>query len=212
MNIAGEGRQARRRSKSRDALVGAAETLFGARGPDAVTIDDIVASADLAKGTFYNHFADKDALTAEVARMVRASIERRVDAANEGISDPAARTARALCVYAAFAVQKPDRARALLRLALRADDRSDPLNAGLAHDLDAGFSAGRFSGIGRVAAVMLVVGTVQQIVLRLLHVPEGAAEIARDLAVAQLKGLGVKPGDAERTAAKAAAEILGDIS
>ena len=210
MNIAGEGRQARRRSRSRDALVGAAETLFGARGPDAVTIDDIVASADLAKGTFYNHFADKDALTAEVARMVRASIERRVDAANEGITDPAARTARALCVYAAFAVQKPDRARALLRLALRADDRSDPLNAGLAHDLDAGFGSGRFAGIGRRAAVMLVAGTVQQLVLRLLSAREGAVDLARDLAMAQLKGLGVKPADAERTAAKAAAEILGE--
>ncbi|HKU97812.1 MAG TPA: TetR/AcrR family transcriptional regulator [Vineibacter sp.] len=37
----------------------AAATLFIARGIDATTIDDIVAAADVAKGTFYHYFTAK---------------------------------------------------------------------------------------------------------------------------------------------------------
>lgn len=52
----------RRRVRNRAAILTAAEALFAARGVEAVSIDEIAAAADLAKGTLYNHFADKDAL------------------------------------------------------------------------------------------------------------------------------------------------------
>jgi AcrR family transcriptional regulator len=43
----------------RDDLMDAAARLFIAQGIDATTIDDIVASADVAKGTFYHYFPAK---------------------------------------------------------------------------------------------------------------------------------------------------------
>jgi AcrR family transcriptional regulator len=71
----------------RDELMDAAEGLFIKNGVAATSIDDIVALADVAKGTFYLHFASKDALLAALQqrfvaraheRLVR-SIDRRRD-------------------------------------------------------------------------------------------------------------------------------------
>lgn len=42
-----------------DALMAAAAALFIAKGIEATTIDDIVARAGVAKGTFYHYFATK---------------------------------------------------------------------------------------------------------------------------------------------------------
>jgi len=72
----------------RDELMDAAEGLFIKNGVAATSIDDIVALADVAKGTFYLHFASKDRLLAAlqqrfVARvhenLVRAVNRRRDD-------------------------------------------------------------------------------------------------------------------------------------
>ena len=41
-------------------LVAAARGLFGERGFEAVTVDDIVVEAGMSKGAFYHHFGSKD--------------------------------------------------------------------------------------------------------------------------------------------------------
>lgn len=61
----------RRRQRTRAALLEAGRRLFAARSVEAVTIDDIVAAADVAKGSFYNHFTDREALAREVAAEIR---------------------------------------------------------------------------------------------------------------------------------------------
>ena len=87
----------RRRARTRAALLQAGQSLFAAQSVDAVSIDDIVLAADVAKGSFYNHFADKDALAREVAVTVRGEVEAQVDLANAGVADPVMRMARAPC-------------------------------------------------------------------------------------------------------------------
>lgn len=46
----------------REELLDAAEKLFLAKGLAATSVDEIVGEADVAKGTFYLHFASKEAL------------------------------------------------------------------------------------------------------------------------------------------------------
>src|SRR5579859_3984476 len=99
----------RRRVRTRGALVEAGVRLFSLRPIEAVSVDEITETADIAKGSFYNHFNDKDELAREVSRHVREEVEARVTAANEGVSDPADRVARALYVFALYAREKPDR-------------------------------------------------------------------------------------------------------
>jgi AcrR family transcriptional regulator len=56
------GRRERRRLDTEQRILRAALRLFGERGFTATTVDEIVADADVAKGTFFNYFASKERL------------------------------------------------------------------------------------------------------------------------------------------------------
>jgi TetR/AcrR family transcriptional regulator of autoinduction and epiphytic fitness len=58
------GRRERKRSRTLDHLAATAFALFEAQGYDAVTMEQVAAAADVAKGTLYNHFPVKEALLA----------------------------------------------------------------------------------------------------------------------------------------------------
>lgn len=58
------GRRQRKRTQTLDHLAITAFTLFEAHGFDVVTMEQIAAAADVAKGTLYNHFPVKEALLA----------------------------------------------------------------------------------------------------------------------------------------------------
>jgi AcrR family transcriptional regulator len=54
----------RKRIRTRDHLAAVAHALFERHGYDAVTMEQIAAEADVARGTLYNHFPWKEALLA----------------------------------------------------------------------------------------------------------------------------------------------------
>ena len=56
------GRREDKREATRQEILNAASELFRTKGYDATSVDDIVLSANLAKGTFYYHFQKKDDL------------------------------------------------------------------------------------------------------------------------------------------------------
>lgn len=56
------GRRLRKREETAERLVDTAFTLFTAHGYEAVTMEQIAAAADVAKGTLYNYFPVKEAL------------------------------------------------------------------------------------------------------------------------------------------------------
>ena len=60
-------RRERRKLATRQTLLDATQSLLAKRSFDALSVDEIVARADVARGTFYNYFADKDALERELA-------------------------------------------------------------------------------------------------------------------------------------------------
>lgn len=65
------GRRDRRRLETQARILEAAEALFEARGYDETKISEICERADVAYGTFFNHFPEKkDALRALSARSV----------------------------------------------------------------------------------------------------------------------------------------------
>jgi AcrR family transcriptional regulator len=63
------GGRALRSAERRDAILAAALDEFAARGFAATRLDDVARRADVAKGTIYLHFADKEALFEELIRM-----------------------------------------------------------------------------------------------------------------------------------------------
>jgi AcrR family transcriptional regulator len=60
--------QSQRRASTREAILTAAQQLFDRRGFAATTVDEITAAADVAKGTFYQHFATKDEILRALIR------------------------------------------------------------------------------------------------------------------------------------------------
>lgn len=199
-----------RRSRTRAALMRAGQSLFAERSVEGVTIDDIVLAADVAKGSFYNHFPDKEALARAIAAQVRGLAEAAVTAANAQVADPAARVARALCVFVLDAVEHPERNRAQRRLFTGATLIDAPMNRGVRRDVEAGLAAGRFGGVSPETAVLMVMGIVNIAVARVLEpdVPAPAAAVSRELAFGLLRGLGVETAEAEAIAAAASEGIF----
>src|SRR2546421_12855343 len=69
------GRREERKAENRAKLMAAALTVFAEKGLGAATARDIVRETDLATGTFYNYFRDKEdvfrALLAESSEHMR---------------------------------------------------------------------------------------------------------------------------------------------
>ena len=82
-----------RAARTRAALLAAGFELLAERPIDAIAIDEVVARAGVAKGSFFNHFTDKPGFANAIGAAVRMELEARVDAANDGVSDPVARLA-----------------------------------------------------------------------------------------------------------------------
>ena len=58
----------------RDAILDAALDEFSARGFAATRLDDVAKHADVAKGTIYLHFKDKESLFQELIRSKMAPV------------------------------------------------------------------------------------------------------------------------------------------
>lgn len=209
MTLPVTNRQTRRRAKTRDALIGAAERLFALHGIDGISIDEIVAAADVAKGTFYNHFTDKQQIAAAIADSLRGEIEDGIDAFNAGIDDAAMRMARAVTYYARFAMQNPERSRAMIRLMAGTVDPKAPLNKGLRTDVAAGLVDERFTGTTREAAVVFTIGVAQMVFIRATQGSKAAVvEMCRAQVALMLRGLGVRGAEAEALAGRAADAVF----
>lgn len=74
-------RAAVRRETRRDALVDASLAVFMERGVAAASVDDIVARAAVAKGTFYLYFRTKDDAINAVAERIVGQVGDAVEAA-----------------------------------------------------------------------------------------------------------------------------------
>ncbi|MFC7504987.1 TetR/AcrR family transcriptional regulator [Nocardioides sp. GCM10030258] len=142
---AGESRYDRRRVRTRGVLVAAGRTLIGTHGVAGLKIQDITEEADVALGSFYNYFSNKEELVEAVVEESLAEM-----AATAGINDanrdqdPAVTTALAVLRIVGIAFTDPDLARLLVHL-----DHSDlvysrAMGPQAMEVVRAGVDAGRF--------------------------------------------------------------------
>ena len=69
-------RNQRRRQRTRETILAAADHVFRRKGIDGTTVNDITEQADVAYGSFYNHFKSIDEI---VGALVAASLQRVAD-------------------------------------------------------------------------------------------------------------------------------------
>jgi len=206
-------RGARQRQRTRGILLAAGEQLFATRSVDGVTVDQIVEAAEVAKGSFYNHFEDKEAFANAVFEIVQGDIEFHVAAANQNITDPATRAMRAFCAVMLYARKHPERLQATLSLAARRATAADPLNAGLVADIVHGLERGQFRDIDIDMAIVVFLGLSRAGIAQAMspHCAHPPRAISEAVGAALLRGLGMQYDDAGLLARKVAEDMLGDL-
>src|SRR3954454_8033 len=101
-------RQDRRRAKTRSQLIQAAKRLLANKGLHGTKIADIAAAADVGTGTFYLHFATKDALFADLVRETALAASEAITAAKSAHTDPVVRAQVGGETFFRFAAENRD--------------------------------------------------------------------------------------------------------
>ncbi len=78
------GKRAQTKAHNRAAIIAAARVVFAELGYDAAGVRDIVRRTDLASGTFYNYFDDKEAVFRAVVDESAQEIRTRLRAVRAG--------------------------------------------------------------------------------------------------------------------------------
>lgn len=199
-----------RAARTRAALLAAGFELLADRPIDAIAIDDIVARAGVAKGSFFNHFTDKAGFGAELGAEVRQQLELRVGEANAGVTDPVARLAGGMRVALDFALTERKRTIVMLRGLELSTGLGDRLNQGIRADVAALAAAGLTRPEAERSGVRFWLGLCQILQLGAVEreLPRAeAAERLREMLVLGLTGLGVPQERAVRTASEVAGAL-----
>jgi AcrR family transcriptional regulator len=199
-----------RAERTRAALISAGRRLYSERPVDAVTVDDIVQTAEVGKGSFYNHFEDRDALVRAISGEIRSHVEAAITQANAGVEDPARRLARAVCAYLRFALDGAESAGVLVRIHSGHTSLSAPLNRGLVEDIERGLASGRFAVPTVESGVLYVLGVTQLALVRVVQEPvlAFAVSLSQQMCALILRGLGLAGAEADLIAAQASDEIV----
>lgn len=210
MNPSTDRKASGKKVQTRDAIRRAARKLFAAHPVESVSIDAIVAEAGVAKGSFYNHFSDRNDVVEAVVGEIRDTLNRAAERANADETDAARRVARGVCVFLRAAVDDPEGAAALVRIHGGYLSLDGPYNRPLVEDVSAGLVAGRFSIPTLESGVMLVIAVAQVGLMRIIQEPGLALAVvkAQQLLLLLLRGLGVETAEAGRIAAQIAEEVV----
>ena len=188
-----------RRARTRKRLLDAAYRLFASHGYDAPTIDDVVAEAHVARGSFYNHFETRDALFNAVADDIATDINSIIKPKLAGIADPAVRTSMALRIFVHLAVVHEARGWILLRTM----PLVGALNVEMKNFVHVTFSeaveSGRFHAKSIAIVNDMAMGLLVMTIRRLLTEKCGDDHVS-DAAEAFLVAMGIPKADARRIA------------
>lgn len=169
-----DSRLARKRAKTRDALVAAARGLFARQGFEATTIAGIAGAADLGFGTFYRYFPDKESILRAVLDAGRAEIDQVLIAADLDGAAAAEALARLTAGFAQAVRRNHDVLSLMWQVGVRAEvpgalaigshrlppERSLPvmLAAALRRIIERGIAAGEFAAADAVLLSRFIAG------------------------------------------------------
>jgi AcrR family transcriptional regulator len=107
--VSAAGRRERTKAANRAAILTAAQEVFAVDGYGAASVRDIIRRTDLASGTFYNYFPDKDAIFLALIAEVGEEARRRVRAARRRAGTAAEFVEGGYRAFFEFIVEDPGR-------------------------------------------------------------------------------------------------------
>ena len=203
MKAATENYQSRvgalRREKSRNRLIESALAVFAEKGPDAPMIDDFIAAAGVARGTFYNYFRTTGELLAAVAGETSDEVLSVIDPLVLEVEDPAQRVVVGSRLYMGMATHYPLWGAFITRVGTRRGSRGRLLDEYLTRDLQMAIESGRFH-VGHVTVARdIALGSIMYGIETLLS-GEAPADYAEQSMFALLQAFGVGAKEARKIA------------
>lgn len=191
-----------KRARTRERLISAATALLSRS--ESVPVDEIVAAAGVAKGTFYVHFEDVDALWTELADRFAQDLDELLQPRRLALTDPLHRVAYGCAAF--LETSRRDRTWGAMaaRATLRRPDFAAAARARLLEDIAADPAA--------VLPPEIAAEMVAGVILRVGPTLAGRAPDAVEVTVAAiLRALGVSAAHAVRLAKEASTAAREDI-
>jgi AcrR family transcriptional regulator len=202
--VARAGRTDRRKTRTRAALIGAAQRILARRGTTDVAVQDITDEADVGLGSFYNHFTSKAELFEEAVLDLLSDFGTALDAACAGMADPAEVFSVGIRLTCRLAGTQPEVARILVLAGPHFLVADRGLAPQALRDIVSGVRAGRFTAPNPALALAVVAGSVLAFVqLRLTGDARTGLltdDDADDLAATVLTTHGLSRADADEVA------------
>ncbi|MFB7514388.1 TetR/AcrR family transcriptional regulator [Streptomyces sp. NPDC056144] len=186
-----QGRRERNKLRVKNRIYEAAVKLFTQKGYDQTSVDEITEAADVARGTFFNHFQRKEDLIAEWGEHRRLRLRDGLEA--EGIPGTPVKDIRlalsqCMSILAAVSLEDPAETKAILTAWVRAGFplQEEPY---LAHMFSGFIEAGRELGdISQDVDAALAGNLLRDVYLGTLYrwtqAPEGEADLEANLKAA----------------------------
>lgn len=137
-------RTARKRERTRDALLTAMQVVVLEKGYEKATINDITEHADVGMGTFYNYFDTKADVLAETAELILRSYHMDVDQLTATLEDPADRFIASVTYTFAMFCHKGGLGKMLFESGIPVMYYAASIRDRALIDMQAGIDAGRF--------------------------------------------------------------------
>src|SRR5262245_38835828 len=157
----------RRKQRTREDLLRAATRVLAERGLHATKIADIAAAADVGVGTFYLHFDTKDALYDALVEDAVTRLKAAVDAAREGVEQPAEQSRAAIGALCRFAHDNREVFKLVFGPTTSRHDVVRRAQALFAHDIEqtirTGMQRGVFGTVAPALAAQALVGMTTQL-------------------------------------------------
>lgn len=150
---------AQRRQRMRLRLLGVAYSIAAEQGMGAVTIDAVIARAEVARGTFYKYFESPYVLLQDVGREVSDALIEVMQPYVPPLEDPAERIAAGVRIILRLVQQNPMLGGFLVRTGWPAVDVTPQFYASVGNTLLTGIAQRRFATMPVELALSLVIGT-----------------------------------------------------
>ena len=161
-------RFARRRERTRTELLAAATRVLAEKGLDQTKVSDIAAAADVGVGTFYLHFADKEALFDAVVDDTVRRLKATVDDARARAREPRAKIVATNRAFFRFAHDNREVFKIVFGHAAAYNDlirRAQSLFiADIEKEVRQGIAAGAFAQLPPALVAQAVVGMATQVI------------------------------------------------
>ena len=181
---------AQRREKTRNRLIETALAVFAEKGPDAPGIEDFIAAAGVARGTFYNYFRTTGELLSAIAGEISDEVLGVVDPLVREVDDPPLRVATGSRLYMRMACRYPLWGAFITRVGTKRGSRGRLLDVYLTRDIELAIAAQRFDVADVVVARDIALGSIMYGIETMLQ-PDAPADYAEQSMFALMRAFGI---------------------